>query len=83
MVASEVKNLATQTAKATGNISQQIAQIQAATEVAVKSLEGTGRTIGDVSQIAATVAAGVGSKVPRRRKLPVTCSGYNAGAKAA
>jgi methyl-accepting chemotaxis protein len=56
VVASEVKSLATQTAKATENISQQIAQIQGATKVAVESIGGIGLTI---SQIAATVAAAV------------------------
>ena len=59
VVASEVKSLATQTAKATENISQQIAQIQAATKVAVDSIGGIGRTIGEISQIAAAVAAAV------------------------
>jgi len=59
VVASEVKSLATQTAKATENISQQIAQIQAATKVAVDSIGAIGLTIGEISQIAATVAASV------------------------
>jgi len=59
VVASEVKSLATQTAKATENISQQIAQIQAATKVAVDSIGGIGRTIGEISNIAAAVAAAV------------------------
>ncbi len=59
VVASEVKSLATQTAKATENISQQIAQIQAATKVAVELIGGIGLTIGEISQIAAGVAAAV------------------------
>lgn len=59
VVASEVKSLATQTARATENISQQIAQIQAATKVAVESIGGIGTTIGEISQIAANVAAAV------------------------
>jgi methyl-accepting chemotaxis protein len=59
VVASEVKSLATQTAKATENISQQIAQIQAATSVAVDSIGGIGLTIGEISRIAAAVAAAV------------------------
>ena len=59
MVASEVKSLATQTAKATENISQQIAQIQSATKVAVDSIGGIGLTVGETSQIAANVAAAV------------------------
>ncbi len=59
VVASEVKSLATQTAKATENISQQIAQIQTATNQAVESIRGIGATIGEISQIAADVAAAV------------------------
>jgi methyl-accepting chemotaxis protein len=59
VVASEVKSLATQTAKATENISQQIAQIQAATRTAVESIGGIGQTIVEISQLAAAVAAAV------------------------
>jgi methyl-accepting chemotaxis protein len=57
VVASEVKNLATQTAKATEDIARQIAQIQAATKEAVESIQGIGMTIGEISEIAATIAA--------------------------
>ena len=59
VVASEVKSLATQTAKATEGISQQIAQIQAATKEAVESIQMIGNTIGEVSSIAAAIAAAV------------------------
>jgi len=59
VVASEVKSLATQTAKATENISQQIAHIQAATKTAVDSIGGIGQSIGELGQLAAGVAAAV------------------------
>ena len=59
VVASEVKSLATQTAKATQDIAQQIAQIQEATRGAVGAIRGFGETIGEVSTIAATIAAAV------------------------
>ena len=59
VVASEVKNLANQTAKATDDISQQVAQIQAATKEAVAAIEAITRTIGEVSRIATTIAAAV------------------------
>ncbi len=59
VVASEVKSLATQTAKATGDIGQQIQQIQAATRQAVESIEAIGATIGEMSGIAAAIAAAV------------------------
>ncbi len=59
VVASEVKNLATQTAKATEDIGRQIAQIQGSTAEAVASIQGIGATIGEVSEIAAAIAAAV------------------------
>ena len=59
VVASEVKSLATQTAKATDDIGRHIAQIQAATKEAVESIQSIGSTIGEVSEIAANIAAAV------------------------
>jgi methyl-accepting chemotaxis protein len=59
VVASEVKSLATQTARATEDIGRQIAQIQNATTNAVDSIRGVGRTIVEISEIAATIAAAV------------------------
>jgi methyl-accepting chemotaxis protein len=59
VVASEVKSLANQTAKATDDISQQIAQIQLATKEAVAAIEAISHTIGEVSRIAAAIAAAV------------------------
>jgi len=59
VVASEVKSLATQTAKATDDIARQIAQIQEATNEAVLSIQSIGGTIGEVNEIAATIAAAV------------------------
>ncbi|MFC7734363.1 methyl-accepting chemotaxis protein [Roseomonas sp. GCM10028921] len=59
VVASEVKTLASQTAKATDEISAQIAGIQAATDQAVVAIGGIGRTIEEVSGIAVAIAAAV------------------------
>jgi methyl-accepting chemotaxis protein len=59
VVASEVKNLATQTAKATEDIARQITQIQTATKEAVDSIRGIGKTISEISEIAAAIAAAV------------------------
>ncbi len=59
VVASEVKALAEQTAKATGEISQQISGIQAATQESVGAIKEIGATIGRMSEIASTVAAAV------------------------
>jgi methyl-accepting chemotaxis protein len=59
VVASEVKALAEQTAKATGEISQQISGIQAATQESVGAIKEIGDTIGRMSEIASTIASAV------------------------
>ncbi|HEY8336634.1 MAG TPA: methyl-accepting chemotaxis protein [Tardiphaga sp.] len=59
VVASEVKALAEQTAKATGEISQQITNMQAATDESVSAIKEIGLTIGQMSEIAATIASAV------------------------
>ena len=59
VVAQEVKNLATQTAKATEEISSQIASMQAATSNAASSITGIGHTIGTMNTIATTIAAAI------------------------
>lgn len=59
VVASEVKALAEQTAKATGEISQQISGIQAATEESVGAIKEIGDTIGRMSEISAAIASAV------------------------
>ncbi|MBR0822856.1 methyl-accepting chemotaxis protein [Bradyrhizobium liaoningense] len=59
VVASEVKALAEQTAKATGEIAQQVSGIQAATEESVGSIREISGTIERLSEISSTVAAAV------------------------
>ncbi|MDB5568265.1 MAG: Chemotaxis protein [Tardiphaga sp.] len=59
VVASEVKALAEQTARATGDISQQISGIQAATQESVGAIKEIGDTIGRMSEIASTIASAV------------------------
>jgi len=59
VVANEVKNLATQTAKATGEISAQIAEIEITTRDAVHSVGEIGRAITDVQGVSAAVAAAI------------------------
>ena len=59
VVASEVKALAEQTAKATGEIGQQITGIQAATQDSVNAIKEISGTIEKLSEISATVAAAV------------------------
>ena len=59
VVASEVKALAEQTAKATGEIGQQISGIQAATQDSVGAIKEISETIGKLSEISATIASAV------------------------
>jgi methyl-accepting chemotaxis protein len=59
VVASEVKALAEQTAKATGEIGQQINGIQAATEDSVSAIKEISGTIERLSEISSTIAAAV------------------------
>jgi methyl-accepting chemotaxis protein len=59
VVASEVKALAEQTAKATGEIGQQITGIQAATQESVNAIREISGTIEKLSEISSTIAAAV------------------------
>jgi methyl-accepting chemotaxis protein len=59
VVASEVKALAEQTAKATGEIGQQIAGIQSATQESVGAIKEISGTIERLSEISSTIAAAV------------------------
>jgi methyl-accepting chemotaxis protein len=59
VVAQEVKALAAQTAKATNEIGQQIAEVQAATQDSVGSIKEIGGTIGRIAEIAAAITAAV------------------------
>jgi methyl-accepting chemotaxis protein len=59
VVASEVKSLATQTAKATEDISQQIAAVQKVAGEAIDAIQGIGGIIGEVSEVATAIAAAV------------------------
>jgi methyl-accepting chemotaxis protein len=59
VVAHEVKALATQTAKATGEIATQIAAMQAATKESVGAIKGIGDTVARIAEIARTIAGAV------------------------
>ena len=59
VVASEVKALAEQTAKATGEIGQQISGIQAATQESVGAIRDISNTIERLSEISSAIAAAV------------------------
>jgi len=59
VVASEVKALAAQTAKATDEISAQVAGMQTATQESVSTIKEIGKTITLISEISSTIAAAV------------------------
>ena len=59
VVASEVKNLATQTAKATEDIGKRISEMQGISQETVRAIEGIRQAIENVTGIATTVAAAV------------------------
>jgi methyl-accepting chemotaxis protein len=59
IVASEVKNLAAQTAKATEDIAAKVAEIQSATAETVDSIDAIAGSIGQIREITAAVASAV------------------------
>ncbi|CCE02486.1 HAMP domain-containing methyl-accepting chemotaxis protein [Bradyrhizobium sp. STM 3809] len=59
VVASEVKALAEQTAKATGEIGQQVAGIQAATQESVSAISQISSTIERLSEVSSAIASAV------------------------
>ncbi|MBR1215091.1 methyl-accepting chemotaxis protein [Bradyrhizobium sp. JYMT SZCCT0180] len=59
VVASEVKSLASQTAKATEEISEQISDIQKVANEAIEAIKGIGGIIGEVNEVATAIAAAV------------------------
>jgi methyl-accepting chemotaxis protein len=59
VVASEVKSLANQTAKATEGITSQVAAIQGSTREAVDTIKGIGEIIQQMAEIATSVASAV------------------------
>jgi len=59
VVANEVKNLASQTGKATEDIQSQVREIQSATQEAVEAISDITRVIGDMSRISGEISAAV------------------------
>jgi methyl-accepting chemotaxis protein len=69
VVASEVKALANQTARATEEIADQIRAMQAATGDSVGRIEAIGRTIGRMSEIATIIVAAVEEQGAATREI--------------
>jgi methyl-accepting chemotaxis protein len=72
VVATEVKSLASQTAKATEEIGQKIAQIQAVTAAAVNAIEGIVTTIRRMNTIAEMIAKSISQQGAATQEI--TCS---------
>lgn len=69
VVASEVKALASQTSKATEEISAQVGAIQSATRTSVEAIDGITRTISKVNEIASTIASAVEEQGAATREI--------------
>ncbi len=69
VVASEVKQLATQTSKATEEISGQIAAIQSATQSAIGAIKDITSTIDQVSGIATAIAAAINQQAAATQEI--------------
>ena len=69
VVAQEVKNLANQTARATEDISVQIAGMQDAARSSADAIKGIGTTIGRINEIVSTVAAAVDQQTAATREI--------------
>ncbi len=63
VVANEVKHLAEQTGKATGDITRHIAEVQSATKAAVDSILGIGGTIAEIDAITGAMRASVEAQI--------------------
>ncbi len=69
VVASEVKALASQTSKATDEISAQVGSIQSATRTSVEAIDGITRTISKVNEIASAIASAVEEQGAATREI--------------
>src|SRR6266850_1100987 len=69
VVASEVKALANQTAKATDEIRQQIASMQTVTTSAVSAIRSIGNTIGEINEVTTAIAAAVEQQGAATREI--------------
>ena len=82
VVASEVKSLASQTAKATDEISAQITAIQTETKQVVDNIQGICATILQVNEISSSIAAAVGEQGAATQEIAASvqraASGTNA-----
>ncbi|MCZ4282800.1 HAMP domain-containing methyl-accepting chemotaxis protein [Kiloniella laminariae] len=81
VVASEVKNLANQTAKATEEISGQISGVQSVTEEAAAALEAIGNSIREVSTISNAISIAVEEQAAATQEIARNVEQASAGTK--
>jgi methyl-accepting chemotaxis protein len=79
VVAAEVKTLADQTAKATGEISSQIAEIQGTSTDAVQAIQAITTTINDISRIASTISGAIEQQSAATQEITVNVQQVAAG----
>jgi methyl-accepting chemotaxis protein len=72
VVAGEVKNLATQTGRATEEIGQRIAEIQAATREAVAAIGEVAASVGSIDGTTTTIASAVQQQSAATREIATT-----------
>jgi methyl-accepting chemotaxis protein len=75
VVANEVKELAQETAKATGNIIQRVEALQADTGAAVSAIEHIAGVIGRINDIQATIASAVEEQTATANEMSRSLSG--------
>jgi len=79
VVAGEVKNLANQTARATQDIADQIANIQSATDESVDAMNGVADVIGEINEISSSIAAAVEQQGAATQEISVNAQEAAAG----
>jgi methyl-accepting chemotaxis protein len=77
VVANEVKELARQSAQATGKIAQQVEAMQTNTDTAMKAIEEITQIIEQVSHISSTIAAAVEEQSATTKEIAKTVSGVS------
>ena len=80
VVASEVKTLATQTAKATDEITARISEMQAVTEQSVGAVEVISKRIREINEVSNTIAAAVEQQDAATREIASSVQHASSGA---
>jgi methyl-accepting chemotaxis protein len=82
VVASEVKSLAVQTAKATGEITREITSVQTSTEDAVKAIRAITQRMQDINSYTSEVAGSIGQQEVATGEISHNVAGAAVGTKA-